>query len=72
MFTGIIQSVGKVAAVKASGESAQLSIDAGEMDLSDVGVGDSIACNGVCLTVTQLVPSGFLAVSYTHLTLPTN
>lgn len=60
MFTGIIQAVGRVAAVKASGESAQLSIDAGAMDLSDVSVGDSIACNGVCLTVTRLVPPGFL------------
>lgn len=60
MFTGIIQAVGKVAAVKASGESAQLSIDAGAMDMSDVGMGDSIACNGVCLTVTGLSPSGFL------------
>lgn len=61
MFTGIIQAVGRVAAVKASGESAQLSIDAGALDLSDVGVGDSIACNGVCLTVTRLAPSGFFA-----------
>ena len=60
MFTGIIQAVGEIAAVKAFGESAQLSIDAGAMDMSDVGVGDSIACNGVCLTVTRLSPSGFL------------
>ena len=60
MFTGIIQAVGRIAAVKALGESAQLSIDAGAMDMSDVAVGDSIACNGVCLTVTRLAPSGFL------------
>ena len=60
MFTGIIQAVGRIAAVKASGESAQLSIDAGAMNMSDVGVGDSIACNGVCLTVTRLTPFGFL------------
>jgi riboflavin synthase len=59
MFTGIIQAVGRIAAVKVYGQSVQLSVDAGAMDLSDVGVGDSIACNGVCLTVTRLAPSGF-------------
>ena len=59
MFTGIIEAVGRVAAVKSAGQSAALTIDAGGMDLSDVSVGDSIACNGVCLTVTALVPQGF-------------
>ena len=59
MYTGIIEAVGRVAAVKAAGQSAALTIGAGGMDLSDVSVGDSIACNGVCLTVTALVPQGF-------------
>ena len=59
MFTGIIEAVGRVAAVKAAGKSAALTIGAGGMGLSDVSVGDSIACNGVCLTVTALVPQGF-------------
>ncbi len=59
MFTGIIEAVGRVAAVKSAGQSATLTIDAGGLDLSDVAVGDSIACNGVCLTVTSLVPNGF-------------
>ena len=59
MFTGIIEAVGRVAAVKPAGQSATLTIGAGGMDLSDVSVGDSIACNGVCLTVTALVPQGF-------------
>ena len=59
MFTGIIDAVGRVAAVKPAGQSAALTIGAGGMDLSDVSVGDSIACNGVCLTVTALVPQGF-------------
>ena len=59
MFTGIIEAVGRVAAVKPAGQSAALTIGAGGMDLSDVSVGDSIACNGVCLTVTALVPQGF-------------
>ena len=59
MFTGIIEAVGRVAAVKPAGQSAALTIGAGGMDLSDVSVGDSVACNGVCLTVTALVPQGF-------------
>ena len=59
MFTGIIEAVGRVAAVKPAGQSAALTIDAGGLDMSDVAVGDSIACNGVCLTVTSLVPKGF-------------
>lgn len=59
MFTGIIQAVGRIAEVKPAGQSAVLTIDAGGMDMADVGLGDSIACNGVCLTVTRLVPGGF-------------
>jgi riboflavin synthase len=59
VFTGIIEAVGRVAAVKLAGQSAALTIDAGGLDMSDVAVGDSIACNGVCLTVTSLVPKGF-------------
>ena len=59
MFTGIIEVIGRVAAVKPAGESAVLTIDAAGLDMSDVAVGDSIACNGVCLTVTSLLPKGF-------------
>ncbi len=59
MFTGIIEAIGRVAAIKPAGQSAALTIDAGGLDMSDVAVGDSIACNGVCLTVTSLVPKGF-------------
>ena len=59
MFTGIIEAIGRVALVKATGQSAALSIDAGDLDMSDVAVGDSVACNGVCLTVTSLGPKGF-------------
>ena len=59
MFTGIIEAIGRVAAVKPAGQSAALTIDAGGLNMNDVAVGDSIACNGVCLTVTSLVPKGF-------------
>ena len=59
MFTGIIQAVGRIAAVKSAGQTAAVTIEAGGLDMRDVAVGDSIACNGVCLTVTGLVPGGF-------------
>ncbi len=59
MFTGLIQAVGRVASVKGAGESTVVIIDAGGLDLGDVSVGDSIACNGICLTVTQLTSHGF-------------
>lgn len=60
MFTGIIQAVGRVSAFDFAGQSAAVSIDAGGLDLTDVSVGDSIACNGVCLTVVKLGERGFL------------
>ena len=59
MFTGIIQAVGRVAEVVPSHDDARLLIDAATLDLSDVALGDSIACNGVCLTVIALSPQGF-------------
>ena len=51
MFTGIIQAVGKVVHSQARGSDLRLSIAAGSLDLGDVQAGDSIAVNGVCLTV---------------------
>jgi riboflavin synthase len=59
MFTGIVQAVGRIASMKAAGHSMTAVIDAGGLDLRDVAVGDSIACNGICLTVTQLTSHGF-------------
>jgi riboflavin synthase len=59
MFTGLIQAVGRVASARASGQSSLVVIDAGGLDLGDVATGDSIACNGICLTVTQLTSHGF-------------
>lgn len=59
MFTGIVQAVGRIASIKPAGASMVVVVDAGGLDLGDVAVGDSIACNGVCLTVTQLTSHGF-------------
>ena len=53
MFTGIIQAVGKVSASQTRAQDVRLSIAAGGLDLADVQLGDSIAVNGVCLTVIE-------------------
>jgi len=51
MFTGIIEALGKVQATEAVGGDLRLTIEVGDLDMSDVQLGDSIATNGVCLTV---------------------
>lgn len=61
MFTGIIQAVGKVAALQQRGGDVRLRIRTGGLDLSDVALGDSIAVNGVCLTAVELPGDGFVA-----------
>jgi len=55
MFTGIVQAVGRIVRLD------PLEIDCGSLDLSDVALGDSIAVQGVCLTVTALTGKGFTA-----------
>ena len=59
MFTGIIQAVGHIDSVTQIGDDIKLSIHAANLGLDDVIVGDSIAVNGVCLTVTQLNKTHF-------------
>ncbi len=53
MFTGIIAAVGKISRVESAKGGLRLDIDAGELGLGDLNVGDSIAVNGVCLTVVK-------------------
>ena len=57
MFSGIIAAVGKVQDIAPRASGLRLTIHAGGLDLSDVILGDSIACNGVCLTVVDLLPA---------------
>ncbi|WP_413300537.1 riboflavin synthase [Bacillus sp. 1P10SD] len=52
MFTGIIEEIGSIANMQRTGESFVLTIEAKRI-LEDVHLGDSIAVNGVCLTVTS-------------------
>ena len=61
MFTGIVQSVGGVAGIEPKGGDVRLRITPGKLDLADVAPGDSIAVNGVCLTVVELSGEGFAA-----------
>jgi riboflavin synthase len=59
MFTGIITAVGKIEKAAPAQGGLRLSVVAGGMPLDDVAVGDSIAVDGVCLTVVALHASGF-------------
>jgi riboflavin synthase len=59
MFTGIVQAVGRIAAVEHRDGNARLDIDAAALGLDDVGIGDSIAVGGVCLTVVSLDATRF-------------
>ncbi len=61
MFTGIIEAVGEVADRRMQDGDLRLRIRSGRLDLSDVVLGDSIAVNGVCLTVVELPGDGFWA-----------
>lgn len=60
MFTGIIEEVGEVRQISLLGTSGQIDIKA-RLVLEGTKIGDSIAVNGVCLTVVALKPDGFTA-----------
>jgi riboflavin synthase len=53
MFTGIIEAVGNIKAININAKGARLVIDTNNLDMSDVKLGDSIATNGICLTVVD-------------------
>ncbi|HET6436046.1 MAG TPA: riboflavin synthase [Xanthomonadaceae bacterium] len=59
MFTGLIEGVGRLAAREPRGGDARLRIEVGTLPFADVSLGESIAVNGVCLTVV-----GFDATSF--------
>ena len=60
MFTGIVEEVGTLKAIRKGAHSAVLEIQA-KVVLEDIHLGDSIAVNGVCLTATSFSPAGFTA-----------
>ena len=61
MFTGIIEDVGHIESLTPTGDDIRLRIRVSKLDMSDVALGDSIANNGVCLTVVDMSASGFSA-----------
>jgi riboflavin synthase len=61
MFTGIIQAQGNIQEIRISNKGAVFVLNSNSLDLSDISIGDSIAVNGVCLTVIQLDNNSFSA-----------
>lgn len=61
MFTGIIEDVGQIQSLTPTGEDIRLTVKVNKLDLSDVALGDSIANNGVCLTVVEINANSFSA-----------
>ena len=59
MFTGIVAAIGRISKRQPLEQGVRLSIDAGGLDLSDIKLGDSIAHNGVCLTVIKKRKAGY-------------
>jgi riboflavin synthase len=61
MFTGIVQTIGTVTRCVSKGGDVEIAIAAPAGYMEGTALGDSIACNGCCLTVTQLVDGAFTA-----------
>jgi len=61
MFTGIIEAVGEIVALEPKGGDLRVRIKTHGLDLADVILGDSIATNGVCLTVVDLPGDSYWA-----------
>ena len=60
MFTGIIEEIGTISHISGVGQALRLTISCKRV-LEDVHLGDSIAINGICLTVVQFDPRSFQA-----------
>ena len=63
MFTGIVAAVGRITAIEPIGDDhkggVRLQINSGGLPMGDVAIGDSIAINGACMTVTQKTEQSF-------------
>jgi riboflavin synthase len=58
MFTGIIEGLGRIAAIRPSGQGKRLSVEA-DFDLSGIKIGDSLSVSGACLTAVQITARRF-------------
>lgn len=61
MFTGIIEATGFIETLEPVAGDVRLKVNTGKLDMSDVALGDSIATNGVCLTVVEFSDAFFCA-----------
>lgn len=59
MFTGIIEEVGEIVAIEQCKGDMKLRVKTNQLDVSKIQLGDSIATNGVCLTVARLCQDGY-------------
>ena len=63
MFTGIVEAVGKIRSVTPQGQDknagVRLEIDAGDLPMEKIRVGDSVAINGACMTVVERTDNRF-------------
>ena len=66
MFTGIIEGVGAIASIEPRGGDVRLRVSAGTLPFDDVRLGESIAVNGVCLTVVAFDAASFEADASTE------
>lgn len=61
MFTGIIEAVGQIGTIQINAQGARITVLTGQLDMHDVKLGDSIATNGICLTVVDFSANSFSA-----------
>lgn len=64
MFTGIIEATGIVAVTEMCGGDLRLQVNTSGLDMNDVQLGDSIATNGVCLTVIEMPTANGVITGY--------
>lgn len=63
MFTGLIEDIGIIKRLDRRNDSMTLGIEPDAMDVKELSLGDSVAVNGVCLTVTELTSSQFVVLA---------
>ncbi len=66
MFTGLIEGVGRLAARESRGGDARVTVEVGSLPFADVTLGESIAVNGICLTVVAFDARSFEADASTE------
>jgi len=59
VFTGIVEDIGKVSGIKRKQKESVFTFEVGKIDIGEVELGESIAVNGTCLTVTSIGKNKF-------------